>query len=139
MFISGKNNYAWCENSECNHIYDISAVLANGKIVRYCPECKNKYCTKCKKIALGNHEIACERKWIQENDVECEEWIVMNTITCPNCKFSFEKSGGCNHMTCPCCKSHFCFLCGAIIFDKIPVDHYRIKNTICYNRYMIQH
>ncbi|KAJ7787910.1 hypothetical protein B0H14DRAFT_2951272 [Mycena olivaceomarginata] len=36
---------------------------------------------------------------------------------CPGCKTPFQKSDGCNHMTCmsPGCNTHFCYLCGQSI------------------------
>ncbi|KAJ7739825.1 hypothetical protein B0H16DRAFT_60005 [Mycena metata] len=36
---------------------------------------------------------------------------------CPGCKTPFQKSSGCNHMTCmsPGCNTHFCYVCGKSI------------------------
>jgi hypothetical protein len=31
--------------------------------------------------------------------------------TCPGCKISFSRDGGCNHMSCQICKTNFCYLC----------------------------
>ena len=136
IYKTGKKKYTWCENSECNHIYNIESVLSKGNTIRHCPQCKNNYCYICKSQAFDNHDIICERTRIQIHEEENEEWIVKNTTTCPKCKFSFEKTGGCNHLICPCCSNHFCFLCVSNITDAVPVDHYRIKSSSCYQRYM---
>ena len=133
---NNSNKYAFCENSECKNIYEIMSL--KNKIIRFCTECKIKFCIKCKKPAYGNHDSQCVKDVIEEEeDEEYQNWIVQNTTTCPKCFYSFEKAGGCNHMTCPYCKSHFCFLCKEFISNVFPVDHYRNKNSFCYNQYNI--
>lgn len=138
MHKEGRDSYKWCENSDCKHIYDVRTILGNGKVIRYCPECQGKYCTRCSKPAFGSHEIFCEKEWRQDHEPENEEWITRNTVKCPNCALPVEKNGGCNHMTCKYCGEHYCFLCGSLILEKSPVDHYNNnKNTICFRQYNI--
>merc|ERR1712130_176614 len=47
---------------------------------------------------------------------------------CPGvgCRYPTEKSGGCNHMTCPKCQSDWCWACGKLIYgdDIGVVAHY---------------
>jgi len=31
--------------------------------------------------------------------------------TCPGCDAMTYKAGGCNHMTCPVCNTHWCWIC----------------------------
>merc|ERR1712032_1755595 len=46
---------------------------------------------------------------------------------CPNpkCQKAMEKTEGCNHMKCPGCKTHSCYLCGQRIDANRPYDHYK--------------
>lgn len=132
----GKKKYSWCENLECSHIYEISSTLSNGKILRYCPECKLRLCTKCSRPAYGNHDVECEREWQKIHAQANHEWIIMNTVQCPLCEMSYEKSGGCNHMTCTRCENHFCFICRKIIMNKNVLDHYQDPETVCYRKYI---
>lgn len=36
--------------------------------------------------------------------------VLQSTKQCPSCKFRFERTGGCNHMTCSRCRAQFCCL-----------------------------
>lgn len=36
---------------------------------------------------------------------------------CPGCGRTEERSGGCNHMDCPCCGESYCYVCGAVAGD----------------------
>ena len=38
---------------------------------------------------------------------ESVDWIMGNTKPCPQCKAPIQKNGGCNHMHCTICGSHF--------------------------------
>jgi hypothetical protein len=37
---------------------------------------------------------------------------------CPTCTTPIEKDSGCNHMTCPKCKKHFCWTCKKTLGDN---------------------
>mmetsp|Transcript_43124 Transcript_43124/g.88249 ORF Transcript_43124/g.88249 Transcript_43124/m.88249 type:complete len:727 (-) Transcript_43124:46-2226(-) len=53
-----------------------------------------------------------------------EKCIVQSARRCPKCGVPIEKSGGCNHMTCGSCKTHFCWLCLTIMDPKCPYAHF---------------
>lgn len=39
-----------------------------------------------------------------------EQWLQYFSVKCPGCRVPIEKNGGCNHMTCSRCQSHFNWL-----------------------------
>ncbi len=42
----------------------------------------------------------------------CEECRPVENITkCPNCISPYERTSGCDHITCPTCDNHFCHVC----------------------------
>eukprot|EP00397_Hematodinium_sp_SG-2012_P000983 GEMP01000984.1.p1 GENE.GEMP01000984.1~~GEMP01000984.1.p1 ORF type:complete len:1538 (+),score=296.78 GEMP01000984.1:117-4730(+) len=115
----------------------LSAALAKVEDLVFCPwcdfvvsmpnqndcvvECRNPICGKkscrwCKQkshIPLRCDEV--EKDWEVEIRTRIEEAI--NDVLgrrCPTCLKKFEKTHGCNHMTCVCGTS-FCYLCGALI------------------------
>ncbi|KAJ3272830.1 E3 ubiquitin-protein ligase rnf14, partial [Borealophlyctis nickersoniae] len=69
-------------------------------------------------------------------DVEAEresiQWMKENATACPNCYIRLQKNGGCNHMTCQVCNTHFCYLCGAFLSKKEPYVHFNDKKSPCY-------
>ncbi|XP_055337739.1 uncharacterized protein LOC129587832 isoform X2 [Paramacrobiotus metropolitanus] len=57
-------------------------------------------------------------------DFDAEETIRTKCKICPNCKTPTEKADGCNHMTCPRCHTHFCWLCGQQMPERDPYSHF---------------
>eukprot|EP00922_Rhytidocystis_sp_ex-Travisia-forbesii_P005510 GHVS01008027.1.p1 GENE.GHVS01008027.1~~GHVS01008027.1.p1 ORF type:complete len:735 (+),score=207.66 GHVS01008027.1:439-2643(+) len=56
---------------------------------------------------------------------------------CPGCKAMVEKSGGCNHMTCTRCRTHFCWICGQRVGGGQFPFHYAWWNVLgCPSRQM---
>ena len=77
-----------------------------------CPSCNHLYCAMC----LFEHKQgsdSCEeaRASAKKEDAENQEWKKKNTKTCPKCKKSIEKNGGCEHVQCTQCKYEFCWNC----------------------------
>lgn len=135
IHTTGKDQYSWCENSDCSHIYDKNLLQISGRTIRFCPQCQNKYCSYCKMQAFDNHEVLCSQQVLKETSEENFAWILKNTTSCPNCLVAFEKSGGCNHLECVFCKKHFCFICQEDITGIKPIEHYSHKDSICFQRY----
>lgn len=52
-----------------------------------------------------------------EDEIDADRWskeeqgIVVVTRPCPKCHVRIEKDGGCNHMVCRACYTHFCWNC----------------------------
>jgi hypothetical protein len=76
-----------------------------------CPNCGLQFCFNCQ-TSDWHRGSSCEnfRKWKEENrqgDMKFEEWRKKNTKNCPQCGVAIEKNGGCSHMHCVQCDTHF--------------------------------
>jgi len=78
-------------------------------------KCGKKFCPRCS--SEGHFPCSCDtlEKWKKKcaDDSETYNWLNVNTQSCPKCKVSIEKNGGCNHMTCWKCRNDFCWICGS--------------------------
>lgn len=132
--LSGQ--YKWCENPECDYVYDSTSYTHNSTLGRKCLQCKNVYCLRCHHPIIGlSHETQCRLEEIEETDRETAVWLQENTSKCPFCAFSVEKNQGCNHMTCPRCSTHYCYLCVGEISGTEPEKHYNVPDEQCYQKY----
>lgn len=84
-----------------------------------CQKCHiAEFCLLCGKVSHGG---TC--------DTTPDEWIALNTKVCPGCRAFVEKDGGCNHMQCTTCNTHFCWICSqSYSYDKIS-EHYQDFNS----------
>ncbi|KAK9809628.1 hypothetical protein WJX73_008793 [Symbiochloris irregularis] len=66
----------------------------------------------------------------------CEYLKQRRHINCPQCGIKIQKTRknedgliieGCNHMRCPVCRSHVCWLCGELMPAHDPYSHYKQK------------
>lgn len=75
--------------------YDRMNAMCN---VVTCPTCDHSW--KCRFQASkedgGDHSV---------------RWIATHTKPCPRCAAPIEKNGGCTHMHCSSCQTHFCWIC----------------------------
>ena len=62
-------------------------------------------------------------------DESTQYYISQNTIKCPCCGVPTEKNQGCNHITCRCCKTHWCYLCSDIYTPETLSTHYTALNA----------
>ncbi|KAJ6567087.1 hypothetical protein B0H19DRAFT_718467 [Mycena capillaripes] len=77
------------------------------------PRCSYSWCKACQqRIVTDGSEHSCDGSSELEHLMKRQGWK-----HCPGCKTPFQKSSGCNHMTCmsPGCNTHFCYLCGESI------------------------
>lgn len=104
----------------------VRAKAANPNLVE-CPTCDelvsgnpgrpNMACTACKAEFCFHHALAHPGKKCPVEKVSLAArvgnawWRMRHTRTCPSCKNSIEKNGGCNHMTCRC-GFEICWKCG---------------------------
>lgn len=132
--MSNNPLYHHCENPNCDYVYNIKTISGNS---RKCSRCKGNFCVNCKKQVFGfGHEALCKIEDMKKNNAEDLRWLNEHTTPCPRCFIRIEKNKGCNHVVCPKCATHFCFLCKEEIVG-LPVDHYKNPNKICYQKYLV--
>ena len=86
--------YAWC--LKCYRVQP----AAEKRCVRKPPDISEFVCEDCKEVAILK---AAKTDMLLEGFVR----------TCPQsrCQMTLSKAGGCNHMVCPKCGTHFCWEC----------------------------
>jgi len=134
--INITNSSIKCFNILCNGILNDDYI---------CILCKTLYCKKCECDIDPNGKIhSCNK-----DDVESVQ-LLLNTTKCPMCLIPVEKiyTTDCNNITCPNCKTNFCYRTGKITIDgnhdnltldinlenKLPSNLYKDQ----YNRDIIQ-
>ena len=90
----------------------------------WCSACRQKlHRGECFTTVLDNNSDETIDKMIQE--------IITNTLThkCPKCNTKHYREDGCNHITCPKCETHSCYICGKEISGIFVYQHY--ETTKC--------
>ena len=136
---ANNKKYYWCPNKKenCNYIYN-SKMKEMGESVMTCPNCNCRICLLCNNILDPNtpHNPDCQTKLYSKLSDKDRKWLLENSKGCPMCHTVYEKSQGCNHMTCTVCHpvTHFCYLCGNILDNLNPLSHFSNKESKCYNK-----
>eukprot|EP01113_Clastostelium_recurvatum_P015872 TRINITY_DN1896_c0_g1_i1.p1 TRINITY_DN1896_c0_g1~~TRINITY_DN1896_c0_g1_i1.p1 ORF type:complete len:742 (-),score=149.74 TRINITY_DN1896_c0_g1_i1:26-2251(-) len=105
----------WCPTPGCGNaiamVGDGSSSGSSG-VTAKCG-CGFQFCFSCHREAHAPATCDQMRLWEEKNrdDSENVHWMSGNTKPCIKCHVSVEKNGGCNHMTCPQCKSEWCWVC----------------------------
>lgn len=100
-----------------------------------CEECHFDWCftchapwhksMSCKDFKRGNKMF---KKWTKDT-TECGTGI--NARPCPKCKVFIQRQDGCDQMTCPRCRTTFCYLCGKkIVHSKLFGSHWSIYSVL---------
>jgi len=83
-----------------------------------CPNCKFKFCLKCKHISHPNETCEEYISMLSQDDkrryeelTKSTHWLSVNSKKCPQCSTHIQRNGGCSHMTCRACKYEWCWLC----------------------------
>lgn len=104
-----------------------------------CPKCNEKTCKKCeKKYHQGR---TCEEADLDPNRIVEKKMSEAIVKQCPKCHTQFIKDEGCNHMTCPRCRTEFCYLCGKVITGQVSQHYKNCKQFMdngTYNNQQIQ-
>jgi hypothetical protein len=97
----------------------LSLKESNTKLIT-CIECNLDLCVLgCGRIYHG--ETDCNISF----DEASEQLINSTSIPCPKCHINTHKFDGCNHMTCYCCNTQFCWICG----EELPKDINSVYRT----------
>ena len=88
-----------------------------------CGSCLQRYCMKC--AAKVDEESIddtllnrpCQHTEAARRAEQTEQDLAglirgVDYQMCPACKTTMQRALGCNHMTCPDCFAHFCYVCG---------------------------
>lgn len=113
----------------------VQTFIRHNKTLRSCPspDCKFTVCDKtCSKRTVMCHcgikfcfmcgndvhfPLPCQlmNTWknllVTPAEKFSQEWIKTFTKNCPKCQVSISKEGGCSHMHCKQCNTHFCWIC----------------------------
>ena len=104
--VMSSEDKKFCPEQNCNSYLE----WRKGQNINV--ECKNghKYCFKC--LNKWHDYKPCG----EEIDKSFQLWSKEHVVKkCPYCKYLTLKGDRCNHMTCPVCKAHWCWLCGKIM------------------------
>jgi E3 ubiquitin-protein ligase RNF14 len=91
-----------------------------------CTDCSFAFCRHCAQSWHGPYEECRIRTkdQVDANERATERYILENTRACPTCGAPSQKTQGCNHMQCPRCQTHFCYLCSSWLDPRNPYGHY---------------
>jgi len=100
----------WCPGIGCDAIVFCKTTKAHRV---QCSSCGNKFCMKCGKSYHAPTSCEILKQWMIKcaDDSETANYISAHTKDCPNCHACIEKNGGCNHIHCVKCGTHFCWMC----------------------------
>lgn len=104
----------WCPAPGCDYAVDFFDFAGNRRGFDVFCRCSYNFCWNCNEEAHRPVDCDTVAKWNLKNKDESENqnWILVNTKPCPQCKRLIEKSHGCNHMRCaPPCRYEFCWHC----------------------------
>ena len=123
-FSKNLNNYQICPFCACFGCIVDSEI----DIAITCETCNLIWCSGCRqKMHPGNCFQILE---ITDIDIMIQELITYNiTHKCSSCKTKYVLMDGCNHITCPVCKTHSCYICG-ITLSNYEYGHFA-NNNIC--------
>lgn len=129
-YISVKKNLIFCNSPRCNEILKIRNLCTNDYQVRC--SCGSVFCFHCAKNRItergeGHYPATCDhfKQWLQRTE---DGVFSFRKKPCPKCKTPIIKCGcppnhviceekeycpnqACNHMNCPQCNYHFCWIC----------------------------
>lgn len=99
------------------------AVLrAEGQVLGFCLGCRVIQGAMARECARGVvpavSDWMCETCSVAEGQLQLEA-----TQRCPGCGFGTVKAGGCDHIACVVCGTHWCYVCGGEFDEDVIYDH----------------
>ncbi|KAI6219724.1 hypothetical protein M3Y95_01097100 [Aphelenchoides besseyi] len=110
-YVSTNPRIKWYPATDC--IFAIEVPIAETCGVPC--QCGHIFCFDCGLEWHQPAECSMMKKWAKETeeDIKSVEWKEKNSKPCPECKSPIEKNGGCNHIHCCNCNTHYCWLCNS--------------------------
>ncbi|KAL4501745.1 hypothetical protein ABPG73_019882 [Tetrahymena malaccensis] len=121
-----------CPTANCDSFFGRVYKLPNGTYLDQsipqnirCSECYQSFCLLKTDARDKNsfvhecHQGNCENFQINQQYIE-QMLLNENGRYCPTCKAPIIKNGGCDHMTCKSCGTHFCWKC-VQVFDEAEI------------------
>ncbi|KER26675.1 hypothetical protein T265_06111 [Opisthorchis viverrini] len=132
------SDIAYCPRSTCQNM----PVILDDTDLGRCTNCGFAFCPRCLRpyhgadqcvVPAGKKTPSKEPDELTEEEFlarEKENWASYDYVDehckyCPGCWSPVEKDSGCNKMTCPYCRTRYCWLCLQILHGKDPYDHFR--------------
>jgi hypothetical protein len=100
----------FCPTPRCGHVH---RVVADPPVERSCDGCFARSCSGCSaERAHPGYSCAEWRAARAGTDAGTRRlYAELGIKNCPRCGVGIEKTEGCNHMTCPTCQTHMCWVC----------------------------
>jgi len=128
--------------------------LEESRKLSQCTKCFYAFCTDCYRLwhpgsdcvsledRLKELEMSLDESEVSksdrgrllkdlENQIASLDVIKKESRPCPWCGMAIEKIGGCNHMICVYCNTHYCHACGEAIFDGY--SHFGAETCILFD------
>jgi hypothetical protein len=113
----------WCPNDGCwSLIYHQSIPPKVGIQTLACPDCTTVICIKCGEPSHPQERCKTPSACVVDATRRCRAkmWTKFHTRKCPECSTPIQRSGGCKHMRCAVCSSHFCWICRGFLKEFVP-------------------
>ena len=111
--IESNPKYRFCPGIDCPYVVSIDRLKKLGAVEVVVCTCGKTMCFSCGQEPHAPATCKMVAEWQRKlaDEGESANWVNANTKPCPNCGTAIEKNGGCNHITCFKCNSHFCWIC----------------------------
>ena len=132
-YINFDNNYIKCINKSCNKILYIKDNIIHDNNIK-CSSCDTIICVNCKcnfHLPASCNEYnkwgLFKNKYIIDSydDIETNNYILLNCKKCPNCSIYIEKDPSCLKMQCKYCAYIFCWKC----LDEYTDEHLNLSGS----------
>ncbi|KAK6437244.1 hypothetical protein LTR95_006558 [Oleoguttula sp. CCFEE 5521] len=116
-YLASKEDFFSCTAAECQ--FGGFITKGDGNIFR-CQSCQTRSCIDCKVPFHENSTCEGFQSSVKlKEDRESQEERSLAKIKeiskpCPSCKTNFDKYTGCDHITCPICRTQWCWACSAL-------------------------
>ncbi|KAH7386802.1 hypothetical protein DE146DRAFT_701791, partial [Phaeosphaeria sp. MPI-PUGE-AT-0046c] len=130
--LAASPHFIACLDSKCGKYFSIEGCTSGNndtkkkikakartktKNLIACPYCDYEVCLACNRP--WHPKTDCNKVKEQEDKASLEQIKNLGAKPCPRCGVNIEKNGGCDHMTCHCCRHNFCWQC-LVTYDGRP-------------------